>query len=57
MHAWLAAAADRRIFVTAAVAGVQGFGWAIQNNAFQVSEKCMLKSRYDYTVLAFIVHF
>ena len=50
MHAWLAAAADQRIFATAAVAGVQGFGWAIQNNAFQVNEKRMLQTRFAFTV-------
>ena len=38
MHAWLAAAADKRLFATAAVAGVQGFGWAIDNNSFHVSD-------------------
>ena len=36
MHAWLAAAVDTRIAVTAAVAGVQGFGWAIANRSFKV---------------------
>lgn len=36
MHSWLAAVADPRIAASAPMIGVQSFGWALQNDAFQV---------------------
>ncbi|CAA7397363.1 unnamed protein product [Spirodela intermedia] len=35
MHAWLAAAADTRYSVVVPIIGVQGFGWAVDNDRWQ----------------------
>ncbi|KAF5837102.1 Alpha/Beta hydrolase protein [Dunaliella salina] len=35
MHSWLAAALDERIYAAAPMIGVQGFKWAVDNNAWQ----------------------
>lgn len=35
MHAWLLAAADKRIAAAAPMIGVQNFKWALNNNAYQ----------------------
>ena len=34
MHTWLCAALDKRVAAAAPLIGVQGFQWAISNNAF-----------------------
>eukprot|EP00967_Tisochrysis_lutea_P121467 scaffold200223_cov17-Tisochrysis_lutea.AAC.1 len=35
MHSWLAAALDERIYAAAPMIGLQGFKWALDNNAWQ----------------------
>jgi hypothetical protein len=45
MHAWLAAAADTRVAAVAPLIGIQGFRWAVENNAFHARVASIPKVR------------